>query len=121
MRFRDAGWWWVFIPLLLGHGALLLGWAYGGWLLGGAALAGVGGGAAPWLGGALGLAGWWTVGAVLDWLGYRVSASVTRGRYEFQPLAGPLAGWTLPLLLFAVLAGLGLLCWGTLRLLGVRV
>ncbi|HUS15597.1 MAG TPA: hypothetical protein VM536_11350, partial [Chloroflexia bacterium] len=95
MRFRDNSWWVVFVPLLLGHLALAAAWVYGGWRWAGG-LFPAAGNAAPWLGALAGLLAWWSIGALLDWAGYRVSARVTRGRYEFQPLAGPLAGWTLP-------------------------
>ena len=43
-----------------------------------------------------------------------MSAPVTRGRYEFQPLAGPLAGWTLPVALLLFLAALAALCAGAI-------
>jgi hypothetical protein len=111
MRFRDASWWWIFIPLLVGHLAVIAFCAYAGWVWGRALFA-TAGGSAPWLGAALGLLAWWTIGAAVDWLGYRISAPVTRGRYEFQALSGPLAGWTLPVALLLILAVFAALCAG---------
>lgn len=111
MRFRDASWWWIFLPLLLGHAALVGAWLYAGWRLAAPLFASTGA-AAPWLGAAGGILAWWSLGVALDWLGYRVSARVSRGRYEFQALAAPLAGWTLPVGCLLVAALLGLACGG---------
>ena len=113
MRFRDASWWWIFIPLLAGHLAVIAFCGYAGWVWG-RALFTPAGDTAPWLGAGLGLLVWWALGATVDWIGYRVSAPVTRGRYEFQPLAGPLAGWTLPVALLLILAALAALCAGAI-------
>src|SRR5215204_1028732 len=97
---QDAHWWLVLLPLLLGQAAMFGFWVWAGWSLGNIA-AGTRGsaGAAAWTGAVLGAAAWWLVGTALDWLGYRVSYRVTRGRWEFQPLAGALAGWALPVII----------------------
>jgi hypothetical protein len=110
---QDAHWWLVLLPLLLGQAAMFGLWVWGGWSLGRLA-GGVGG--APWAGAGLGAAAWWLVGTALDWLGYRVSYRMTRGHWEFQPLAGALAGWALPVIILGIPALLGALCWGVAAL-----
>ncbi len=102
----DAHWWLVLGPLLLGQTAMFALWAGGGWLLAG------------WGGAGVGALAWWGIGTGLDWLGYRVSYRVTRGRWEFQPLGGALAGWTLPVIVLGGLALIGGLCWGLATVLG---
>lgn len=102
----DDYWWLVLGPLLLGHLAMFALWLGLGWLVAGVAGAVVGAGA------------WWVVGTALDWLGYRLSYRVTRGRWEFQPLSGALAGWTLPVVVLGGLAVIGGLCWGLAQVAG---
>ena len=118
-RFRDAHWWLVLGPLLLAQAVMLGLWVWGGWTLG-RALAGSPSavGAPALLGAALGAGAWWAIGTALDWLGYRMTYHVTRGRWEFQPLAGAVAGWTLPVVVLAGLALAGALCWGLATALG---
>ena len=116
----NAHWWLVLLPLLLGQAAMFGLWVWGGWSLGEIA-AGTrpgAGGAAGWTGAVLGAAAWWLIGTGLDWLGYQVSYRVTRGRWEFQLLAGALAGWALPVIILGVPALVGGLCWGLAALAG---
>ena len=107
--FRDGQWWLVLVPLLVGHLALFGLWVAGGGLLG---LAFGGGEPAAFAGALAGALAWWSAGTALDWLGYRLSARVTRGRWQLTWLNGALAGWTLPLIVLAIPALLGAVCWG---------
>jgi hypothetical protein len=100
---------WLVLGLLgLGHVVMFVLWLGGGWELAGS------------LGAALGAGGWWLVGTGLDWLGYRTRDHGPLAHWEFQPLSGALAGWTLPVVLLAVGLGLGGVCWGLALLLSSR-
>ena len=48
MRFRDASWWWIFIPLLVGHLAVIAFCGYAGWVWGRALFAPAGETAPGW-------------------------------------------------------------------------